>query len=221
MCFRAALALALGFAVTGTAAAAPKSMPHAQSGDQILARAVAAPQLASYSVPVHLSVHVHKPIGVRSNVEATAYYRAPAQAALVITHATGLAGGFFKGAYKIDLVPQAWPQSYRVLSVSRGTIDGASVVILHALPRSNPGDVTNVTFTLAAPALQPIAAEWDYAGGSTIKLGFTNSRVGTYTLPQTATIAVDMPHDKLDADGTYGEYALNAPVSDNVFAVAK
>jgi hypothetical protein len=88
------------------------------AGDQLLARAVTAPHLSSYSVPVNMSVRVRKPIGIHSEVEATAYFRAPAQAALVITHASGLAGAFFKGAYKIDLVPQAWPASYHVIGTT-------------------------------------------------------------------------------------------------------
>jgi hypothetical protein len=167
---------------------------------------------------VNLAVHVHKPIGIRTKVEATAYYRAPGQAALVINHATGLAGAFFKGTYKIDLVPQAWPRSYHVVSVARTVSAGAAVIELHAMPRAAVADLMQVVFTLAAPTLQPLAAEWDYTGSSSIRLSFVNGHVGAYTLPQQASISVDMPHDKLDADGTYGTYTLNAPVPDDVFA---
>jgi hypothetical protein len=214
-------AVAIWFALTGNAGAAPTKTRPPQSGDQLLAHAVAAPQLQSYTVPVSLAVHLHKPIGIRTEVQATAYYRAPAQAALVITHATGLVGGFFKGAYKIDLVPQAWPRSYHVVSVARTVVAGAPVVELHAMPRTGAGDLTQVVFTLSAPALEPVSAEWDYTGGSSIRLSFVNGRVGSYTLPQQASISVDMPHDKLDADGTYGSYALNAPVDADVFTNAK
>jgi hypothetical protein len=139
----------------------------------------------------------------------------------VITHASGLAGAFFKGAYKIDLVPQAWPASYHVIGTTRAVFDGVTVVQVHAEPRAAAGDLQAVTFTLATPSLQPIAAEWQYAGGSSIRLAYVNGLAGAYTLPQQATITVDMPHDKLDADGTYGSYALNAPVPPDVFNAAK
>jgi hypothetical protein len=204
----------------GAPAAAPKTVGPL-GGDRLLARAVAAPHLSSYSVPVHMSVHIRTPIGIRAQVEATAYVRAPAQAALVIKRASGLAGAFFKGAYKIDLVPQAWPASYRVIGTTRAVVDGATVVQVHAQPRAGAGEVQAVTFTLATPSLQPIAAEWQYAGGGSIRLAYVNGRTGAYTLPLQATIAVDMPHDKLDADGTYGSYALNVPVPAAIFSAAK
>ena len=213
-----ATAVAVWFALAGNAAAAQTKARLPQTGDQLLAHAVAAPKLRSYAVPVNLAVHVHKPIGIRTQVQATAYYRAPGQAALMINHASGLAGGFFKGTYKIDLVPQAWPRSYHVVSVERTVSAGAAVIELHAMPRAAAGDLAQVVFTLAAPTLQAVAAEWDYTGGSSIRLSFMNGHVGAYTLPEQATISVDMPHDKLEADGTYGTYTLNAPVAEDVFA---
>ena len=78
-----------------------------------------------------------------------------------------------------------------------------------------------VTFTLTTPALQPLSAQWDYRNASRIQLAFVSGRVGKYTLPLRATIAVDMAHVRLDADATYGTYALNASVSEDVFAAAK
>jgi hypothetical protein len=219
-CVRAFLATAMLAAAVPLAAASPR-LRAAQSGDQLLAAAVAAPRLRSYSVPVHFSVRLHKPIGIRTQVEGTAYYRAPAQAALVITHASGLAGAFFRGAYKLDMVPQAWPSTYHVVGSSRTTVNGLPVLQLQAVPRAPSGDLVRVVFTFSMPALQPMSVDWQYTGGSSIQLAYADGRVGAYTLPQRATIAVDMPHDKLDADATYGAYALNAPVPGAVFSSAK
>ncbi len=202
-------------------ASAPAQTPPRFNGDQLLKRATSEPRLMSYAVPVTFDVHLHKPLGLHSQVEGTAYFRAPAQAALQITHASGIVGGFFKGAYNLDMVPQAWPYHYHVLTVTPTVADGAPVLVLRAQPRGGASSITQVVFTLSRPALQPLSVEWDYEDASTIHLTYVNQRIGSYTLPQQATISVDMPHYKLDADATYGDYSLNAPVTDDVFAAAK
>jgi hypothetical protein len=215
-----AAAFAIVLVVTPAATAATPSAD-AQSGDRLLARATAAPGLHSFAVPVHFAVHMHKPLGLRSQVDGTAYFKAPAKSALEITKASGIAGAFFKGTYKLDLVPAAWPFAYHVVSVSPGVVDGADVLVLHAKPRAAAGDITQVIFMLTTPALQPLAAQWEYRNASTIRLAFVSGRVGGYMLPLRATIAVDMGHVSLDADATYGTYALNTSVSDSVFTAAK
>jgi len=213
----AVAALLVSLAAAGAGAGAAMT----PSGDQLLARAAIAPGLRSYAVPLTLNVHLHKPIGARTKVEATAYFKAPARAAIVITRATGIIGGFFRGGFNLDMVPQAWPRKYHVLSVTAGSANGVPVEVLRAVPRGNAGDVDAVIFTVTKAHLAPVAAQWLYRDNSTITLAYTNGPVGTYTLPQTATIAVDMPKYALDASGTYGSYALNAPVDDSVFATAK
>jgi hypothetical protein len=218
---RAPAAVAALVFLTAAPAAAPAKSRQPLPGDGLLARATAAPHLKSYAVPVSFSVHLHKPIGLRSKVEGTAYFASPSQAALAITKASGIVGGFFKGAYNLDMVPQAWPRKYHVLATTPSVSGGTPVWLLRAVPRGPAGDVTQVVFTLTRPALQPIAAQWQYQDASSIQLTYVNEKVGPYTLPERATVAVDKPHYKLEADATYGSYSLNAPVPDTVFTSAK
>jgi hypothetical protein len=190
-------------------------------GDRILAQAVAAPGLTSYVVPVHFNVHLHKPIGIRTNADGEAYYRAPSQSALLIRHARGLLGGFFRGTYKLDLVPQAWPYSYHVTRVVHAVANGNAVVELHAQTRSATPNLSDVIFTLDTPALHPVAAAWQYSDGSSIHLTYVNGTVQQYELPQQATIAVNMRREDLDATAIYGRYDLNADIKDDVFRNAR
>ncbi|MBV8148759.1 MAG: hypothetical protein JO092_06690 [Candidatus Eremiobacteraeota bacterium] len=74
-------------------------------GNTILAKAAAEHGLASYSVPVHFDLRMHKPIGFKSGADGIAYFKAPAKAAIAITHVPGPLGGFFKGSYTLDMVP--------------------------------------------------------------------------------------------------------------------
>jgi hypothetical protein len=207
--------------VSAAIAAAGTRSPRSLNGDQLLARAVAAPGLWSYSVPVHFDVHMHKPIGIRTRADGTAYFQAPAQAALSITRATGIVGHFFRGDYKLDVVPQAWAANYHVVAVSQAVVAGIPVFVLRALPRGAPGELTAVIFTVSTATLKPVAAEWQYGSTSSIRVAYVNGRVGAYTLPLQATIAVDLPRYRLDAHTTFGSYALNAPVPESIFARAK
>jgi hypothetical protein len=47
------------------------------AGDQLLARAVTAPHLSSYSVPVNMSVRVRKPIGIHSGLRQRRTFARP------------------------------------------------------------------------------------------------------------------------------------------------
>ncbi len=201
--------LALGTAQAADAPATP-------SGDQILARAGAADGLRSFSVPVHFNVHLHKPIGFRAGMDGTAYFKAPAKSALVITKTPPLIGAFFRGQYNLDMVPQAWPAKYRVTSVRSTQFNGVAVYELVAKPKVDNG-VDHVVFDVAQNGFTPLAAQWTYPDRSTIGLAVANARVESYELPQTETVNVAMPRYNLDATTTFGQYALNVPVADSVF----
>lgn len=204
---RSTLVFALSFLIL---AAAPLS------GDQILARAGSPTGLTSYSVPVHFDVHMHRPLGISTGVEGIVYFKAPAQAALVITKIPSLIGKFFKGSYSLDLSPQTWPAKYTVTSVSAAQVEGAAVYALRSVPKADPS-VDHVVFTVTQADYSPVSVVWSYRNGSSISVTMQCQRVSDNALPQTATIAVNMPQFGLDAKAQYGSYALNAPVPDSVF----
>lgn len=214
---RVPLALALLLAASAASSPVPGNAHH---GDRLLARAVAAPGLTSYTVPLSFGVHVTKPIRVRTKLGGTAYFRSPGQAALAITTGGGIAGRFFHGTYHLDVIPQAWPAVYHVVTVSRSVYEGVSVLVLHAQPRTPSADLAQALFTLSIPDLKPLAAEWQFHNGSSIRCTFVMGHTGAYALPQHATIAVDVPRFRLDADATYGNYNLNVAVPATTF-VAK
>ena len=186
------------------------------SGDQILARAGSAAGLSSYSVPVHFDVHMHRPLGMSTGVEGIVYFKAPARAALVITKMPSIIGKFFKGSYSLDLSPQTWPAKYTVTSVSQPQADGAAVYALRAVPKADPS-VDHVVFTVTQADYMPVSVVWSYRDGSSISVTMQCQRVSGNALPQTESIAVNMPQYGLDAKAQYGSYALNAPVPDSVF----
>jgi hypothetical protein len=217
--YAAALAAITLTLTTGLPAFAKTPPPKPLSGNAILARAAALKGLSAYTVPVDFRVKTHSIIGT-TKVAGNVYFKAPLKAALVIEKAPPIIGGFFRGTYDIDLVPQAWPPKYRVHSVSRDTKNGMPVYVLHAVPLGG-GDVDSVLFTIATADYAPVAAQWIYHDGSHIDLTFTDKSVDGRPLPATATINVDMPKYKIDASATYGDYDFTTPVDDSVFEQSK
>jgi hypothetical protein len=207
--------------IVGTAVAAGAATTAGATGDQLLARAAAAPGLTSYSVPVHFQVHLRKPIGARTGVDGVTYYQSPGHGALVLNRAHGIIGSFFKGTYDLDLVPQTWPTNYHVLNVSKSMDAGVPTTVLTALPRGDAGDIAQVVFLINDRQHAPVGATWTYKDNSKIVLVLTNGHSGKYTLPATATVTVDLPKYALDGAVTYGDYALNAPVDASVFVAKK
>jgi len=186
------------------------------SGDEMLARAGSATGLTSYSVPVHFDVHMHRPLGISTAVEGIVYFKAPARAALVITKIPSIIGKFFKGSYSLDLSPQTWPDKYTVTSVSEAQTEGTAVYALRSVPKADPS-VDHVVFTVTQADYTPVSVVWSYRDGSSISVTMQCQRVSGNALPQTESIAVNMPQFGLDAKAQYGSYALNGPVPDSVF----
>ncbi len=188
------------FATAALLAAAP-------NGTEMLARAAADPGLASYSVPVHFDVHMRRPVGVRSGVDGVASFSEPAQASIAITHIPGPLGGFFKGSYTLDMVPQTWPGKYDVASVTETQANGSALYLLRAVPKNDPS-VDHVVFGVT-DSYQPVSAQWYYKDGSSIELTISNQRVQGFVLPQSETISVNMPKYSFDATATYGQYSID------------
>jgi hypothetical protein len=199
-----------------TSAQTPLSEP-----DALLAQAVAAPGLESFTVPVRFLVHVHAVFDIGIRADGIVYYRAPNQTVFAITRVSGILGTFFKGSYKLDFVPQGWPAAYRVLSVTKTESSGASATVFQVVPRQGSSDLTDVRFTFTSATPETVAAEWHYHDGSSIHLNLTDHSTGVNSLPDRATIVVEKPHARLTADATYGDYAVNAAIPASAFAAAK
>ena len=187
----------------------------APDGNEILARAAGDVGLASYTVPVHFSVRMHRPISVRAGVDGMIYYKA-GRAALHITKMPGILGQFFKSSYMLDLAPQTWPEKYIIASVSTSMSGDSPVYVLTGTPKNDPS-VDHIVSLVTQQPLAPIAFTWSYKDGSSIALTIANQTVENFTLPATEMISVSMPNYALDATAAYSTYALDAPVSDEVF----
>jgi len=213
-------AVALAAAIAGMLIAASVSAAVPKlDGNELLARSAKLNRWPpTYAVPLHFTVHLHRPLPIRFGASATMYFKAPDQQALVITRLSRSASRLFSRNYaKLDTIPQAWPAKYRVIAVAHVDLDGASAYHLDTTPKY-VGDITHVTFDLLEAGLTPVGASWFYRDGSTVRLKVTNQRVGGYVLPLHEELTVAMPKLGLDADCDTGHYDVDAPIDDDVFA---
>ena len=187
------------------------------SGDDILTQAASVGTFTSYSVPVHFDVHLKRPIGVKAPVEGIVYYRAPASAALVLTKVPSILGRFFTGSYQLAMTPQTWPSQYEIKSAIKAQLGSTPTYVLDGVPRIFDPSIDHVEITVAQADDDPLTIAWYYKDKSSIYLTMRNQRISGAALPRTENIAVDMPDYGLDATATYGQYALNVPISDDVF----
>jgi hypothetical protein len=212
-----AVALAAALVAIPLVAAAPPTNAKLD-GNDLLARAVKLNRWpTTYSVPLHFTVHLHRPLPIRFSAAGTMYYKAPQQQALVMTSLPRSASRLFSKNYAmLDTIPQAWPGKYRVTSVTQVDHNGAPAYRLDSLPNYQ-GDITHVTFDLLEAGLVPVGAAWYYRDGSTVRLTVKNQRIGAYVLPQHEELQVAMPKYVLDADCDTGHYDLDAPIPDDAF----
>lgn len=205
----------LGYAAGALVTPARAADAPALDATAILARASAGGDFQSYVVPATFQVHMLRPIGARGTVAGNIYYKAPSDAALTITKAPPVIGGFFKGTYKLDLAPQTWAAKYEAVSVTQGRAGGVDAYLVQALPHPR-GDIDHVTFAVALDTFAPLAATWNYQNGSSIAVMILSA--SPPYLPHTESIAVSMPAYALEATCAFGNYALNAPVPPGIFA---
>ena len=199
-------------------AAAPAATNAKLDGNELLARAVKLNRWPpAYTVPLHFTVHLRRPLGLRFAAAATMYYQAPDKQALQITSLSRAASRMFSRNYaQLDTIPQAWPGKYRVTSVTHVEHEGVPAYRLDSTP-TYQGDIAHVTFDLLETGLVPVGAAWYYRDGSSVVLTVTNQRLGAYVLPQHEELQVTMPKYVLDADCDTGHYDLDAPIPDDAF----
>ncbi|MGH7684517.1 MAG: hypothetical protein ACREMT_09240 [Vulcanimicrobiaceae bacterium] len=175
----------------------------AQYGTQGLA-------LRSYSVPIHIDVAVHKLITFHVGLNGTVYYRRPGRLAASIHD---LPEKYQRGFAELG-TPRTWPETYDMQVIGKETTGGQCMYHLRGTPVQQ-NDIDYLVADVADGA--PIKATWYLKGGGTIKSTFDMTNIGDYSMPKQQHLDIDAGGSKVHADITYGDYDLNAEVSDAQF----
>jgi len=169
------------------------------------------PTLRSYSVPVHMSIALHKLITWHFGFNGMMYFRRPAKLALSIHEIPEK----YQHAFAELGTPRTWPQTYAMQVVGKDDTDGHCVFHLRGTPLQS-NDIDYMLVDVAGPN-DPIKATWYLRGGGTISSTITLANVGDYSMPKDQQMDVDAQGTKVHVDLSYGDYDLNAEISDALF----
>jgi len=209
---------ALVFALLGaTPSPSPTDSP-APTVDDILARMAATRKgLSSFSVPVHFDVKMRRPLGVVLHPDGVRYFERPNKEALTMKSVPDAAKAF-QQIYTALGTAETWPEQYDMSLVELDPQAGATTYELKGVSKSG-GDIDHVVIDVAKDTAAPTRARLFYRNGATIDMAIENAMVdGQYLLPKTETLDLNFPSFAGHAVGHYGDYSVNQPIPDTVWA---
>ncbi len=197
---RAAVDAAASFAPRPTAA-------------QVLARFTARDaMLDSYTVPVHVDVHLHKLITLHFGLNGMAYYKRPDHVALELRAMPAA----YRHVFAEIGSPLTWADIYDLRVRDVVTDDGRTTYHVEGTPR-RPGEIERMLLDVDADADAALRGRWFLKDGTTIAMMIEESAAGPYELPKRTEADLDAGGFRVHAVLDYGAYSFNVAVADSVF----
>jgi hypothetical protein len=172
--------------------------------------------LDSYSVPVHVDVHLHKLITFHFGLDGMQYYKRPDRVAFELREMPAS----YRRLFAEMGTPLTWADTYALKLVDTTTTDGGAVYTIEGTPRE-PHEVTRVLFEIADDASAPLRSHWFCKDGTTIAMTIDEAASGPYQLPKRAQADLSVSGFRVHAVLDYGTYAVNAAVADSVFGTER
>jgi len=209
--------LLIGSGWAGTAARAsddPAAFGGRPSVAQVLARmSVPNALLDSYTVPVHVDVHLHRVITLHFGTNGTQYYKRPGHLALDLR---SLPVAYRRLFGEIG-TPLTWESTYDLRLADATVTDEHTIYRIEGAPR-HASYVTHVVLEVDSDATVPVRGAWTCKDGTTVAMSFEEEPAGPYRLPKRAVADLAVGGYGVHAVVDYGPYAFNAVVADSVFA---
>ena len=196
-------------------AATLNTSPDAQAR-KILHQMIAANAgVKSYVVRCHLEAAIHAYIPVRLGLNATYYFKQPDKAEVHFDTVPELARQF-KNFYAATGTPATWPQTYRV-TLEPLDPDLPGVVLLRLTPKQ-ASSLAYAIIAVDAQTFGVVRQQWRYVDGSKIDVEQQNEMGSWYVLPKHQIADFNFPHYRAHVVADFGDYQLNVPIDDSVFA---
>lgn len=171
--------------------------------------------LDSYTVPVHVDVHLHKLITFHFGLNGTAYYKRPDRVALDL-HSMPAA---YRRTFAEIGSPLTWAGTYDLRLRDVITDENHSTYRIEGTPR-HPGDIDHMLVDVDTDAYAVLRGHWIFKDGTAIAMTIEESAAGPYQLPKRAEADLDAGGYRVHAVMDYGPYSFNAVVADSVFSGA-
>ena len=152
---------------------------------------------------------------IRQQLDATTYYRRPANYEVVFDKLPSYARGFEK-LYTDIGDPSNWDKRFVITPAGETTFAGHRVIALRLVQRVR-GMIDHET-VLIDPATWSIdQIRYDYYNGGVITMSQSFQNVGGNLLLASQRADIAIPHVRAVAYGTYGSYQTNVAVDSTVF----
>lgn len=172
--------------------------------------------LEAYEVPVTIHATVKKVISLPITLRGTRYFAAPDKEALKLKSVPAIAKAF-SNLYASLGTPATWPQTYDLEVVSPDHAISQPVYELRGTYK-HTSTVDHILLDVDLVTYDPVEVRWFYKNGATIVMNLQEESVGGYRLPAVETLDVHFPSFSGHATIDYGDYAINMPLPESVFA---
>jgi outer membrane lipoprotein-sorting protein len=174
--------------------------------------------LSSYQVPVAISGSVRVAIlSVRFKMTGTQYYQAPDKQALHLDNPPSYARGLGNTLSTIG-TPQTWLRDYAIAQPVSQPHGHHTAYVLTGTPKRE-SRIKTMTMWISATTYGIESIIFSYTNGASLTVTFQRRHgVTQYHLPRSATIVAKFPSYSGNAQIVYGDYQLNQPIPETIFA---
>lgn len=171
------------------------------------------PGLNSFTATMNAHVVMRSFPFLSADLVGTYYYKAPDKNKVVFTGGVPLVAQQFDKLYAHIESPSQWRAVYVVTLLS----DDGKTAQFKLVPRKH-GNVDSVNATVDDKTATVSSMRWNYGNGGYAEMTDRYGKVGGNLLVESQTGHVQEPGYVADISSTIGDYHVNVPLSDSLFA---
>jgi hypothetical protein len=173
------------------------------------------PSLSSYQGRLHVDIHLNSFPFLRTHLDATTYYKRPANYEVVFDRIPSMAKGFDKMFADVG-DPAGWERRFAITYVGEQPFQGRTDLVLRMVQRVR-GMIDHETVLVDPRAWAIDSIRYDYYNGGHITMTQTFRDVGGYSMLAEQDAEIAIPFARAVAHGVYTDYRTNVALDDSVF----
>lgn len=173
------------------------------------------PSLSSYQGRLHVDLRLTSFPFLHQHLDATTYYKRPANYEVVFDRVPGYAKGFEKLFADVG-DPSSWQKRFALSYEGESEFHGHKVAQLRLVQKVR-GMIDHETVLVDTAAGTIDSIRYDYYNGGHITMTQAFENVGGYTMLAGQDAEIAIPHVRAVAHGSYADYKTNVAIDDAVF----
>ncbi|MEA2666218.1 MAG: hypothetical protein QOI11_3162, partial [Candidatus Eremiobacteraeota bacterium] len=173
------------------------------------------PNLNSYQGRLHVDLRLTSFPYLRQHLDATTYYKRPANYEVVFDRVPGYAKGFEKLFADVG-DPSSWQKRFAISYEGESEFHGHKDARLRLVQKVR-GMIDHETVLVDTAAGTIDQIRYDYYNGGHITMTQAFENVGGYTMLAGQDAEIAIPHVRAVAHGSYADYKTNVAIDDAVF----